>query len=136
MLITVSFPNRFQEKYFKIILSVQEEGDSKEDVEARALLNKFLGATALMTGIEKNSGLSKEFLSTGSSSSKNQRVSTSITEFSTLSTSINKQTKSESGRVFLYDLFLAFTIICVIRCSHLREDAKLPSKADNERETI
>lgn len=54
---------------------MHEDGDSKEDAEARALLNKFLGATALMTGIEKNSGLSKEFLSSGTASSKNPRVS-------------------------------------------------------------
>ena len=62
--------------YFSFsVITVVEDGDSKDDVEARALLNKFLGATALMTGIESNSGLSKEFLSTGSASSKNQRVS-------------------------------------------------------------
>jgi hypothetical protein len=56
-------------------IQVVEDGDTQEDIEARALLNKFLGATALMTGIEGNSGLSKEFLSTGGASSKNQRVS-------------------------------------------------------------
>ena len=44
------------ENYF---FTVKEVGDSKEDAEARALLNKFLGATALMTSIENNSGLSK-----------------------------------------------------------------------------
>jgi len=50
-------------------LTVQEDGDTQADIEARALLNKFLGATALMTSIESNSGLSKEFLSSGSKSS-------------------------------------------------------------------
>lgn len=31
---------------------VEESGDSAEDREARALLNKFLGASVLMTGVE------------------------------------------------------------------------------------
>lgn len=56
------------------LVTASAGGDSKDDAEARALFNKFLGASALMSTIENNSGLSKEFLSTGSSS-KNQRVS-------------------------------------------------------------
>lgn len=31
---------------------VIEDGDNSEDVEARALLNKFLGATVLMAGMQ------------------------------------------------------------------------------------
>lgn len=57
------------------IILVQEDGDTKDDAKARALLNKFLGATALMSGIESKSGLTKEYLSGGSSSSRNQNVS-------------------------------------------------------------
>lgn len=37
--------------YFRII-TVEEPGDSEEDKEARALLNKFLGASVLMSGVE------------------------------------------------------------------------------------
>lgn len=58
-----------------LVILVQEDGDTKDDVEARALLNKFLGATALMSGIESKSGLTKEYLSGGGSSSRNQNVS-------------------------------------------------------------
>lgn len=61
------------EGHKNVFYSVEEEGDTKDDAEARALLNKFLGATALMTSIESKSGLSKEFLSSGGA--KNQRVS-------------------------------------------------------------
>ncbi|KAH9635503.1 hypothetical protein HF086_014996 [Spodoptera exigua] len=32
--------------------SVIQEGDTTEDTEARALLNKFLGATVLMAGMQ------------------------------------------------------------------------------------
>ena len=63
-------------KFHKInnfIISVEFEGDSKEDVEARALLNKFIGATALMTSIENSSGVSKDFLTSGGA--KNKKVS-------------------------------------------------------------
>lgn len=31
---------------------VEESGDTEEDREARALLNKFLGASVLMSGVE------------------------------------------------------------------------------------
>ena len=63
-------------KFHKInnfIIPVEFEGDSKEDVEARALLNKFIGATALMTSIENSSGVSKDFLTSGGA--KNKKVS-------------------------------------------------------------
>lgn len=33
-------------------ISVAENGDTEEDREARALLNKFLGASVLMSGVE------------------------------------------------------------------------------------
>lgn len=77
MLIMVSWAvNNFDDSNnLKNIFPVKQAGDSKDDAEARALLNKFLGATALMTSIENNSGLSKDFLSSGGASSKNQRVS-------------------------------------------------------------
>lgn len=58
-----------------LLILVHEDGDTEDDVEARALLNKFLGATALMSGIESKSGLTKEYLSGGGSSSRNQNVS-------------------------------------------------------------
>lgn len=76
-MLTFQISNKsFNYLIFSIFLPlVVEDGDTQEDIEARALLNKFLGATALMTGIEGGSGLSKEFLSTGNASSKNQRVS-------------------------------------------------------------
>lgn len=32
--------------------TVREDGDTTDDMEARALLNKFLGATVLMSGME------------------------------------------------------------------------------------
>lgn len=35
-----------------IYSTVKEAGDTSEDQEARALLNKFLGATVLMAGME------------------------------------------------------------------------------------
>lgn len=60
-------------KIYNFIISVEFEGDSKEDVEARALLNKFIGATALMTSIENRSGVSKDFLTSGGA--KNKKVS-------------------------------------------------------------
>lgn len=47
------------------LLSVVEVGDTKTDSEARALLNKFLGASALMSSIESGSGLSKATLESG-----------------------------------------------------------------------
>lgn len=103
---------------------VHKDGDSKEDAEARALLNKFLGATALMTGIEKNSGLSKEFLSSGTASSKNPRVSflfafcgftgflqsdrQRVEKVSTMSTARNKR----RGRALLHEISVFLTIIC------------------------
>lgn len=58
-------------RIFFNIFTVVEEGDTQEDSEARALLNKFFGATALMTSIEKGSGLSKEYLSSGGAKNKN-----------------------------------------------------------------
>lgn len=33
-------------------LAVEENGDTEDDREARALLNKFLGASVLMSGVE------------------------------------------------------------------------------------
>lgn len=35
-----------------MIIPVIEEGDTNADTEARALLNKFLGATVLMAGMQ------------------------------------------------------------------------------------
>ncbi|KAG5682663.1 hypothetical protein PVAND_012002 [Polypedilum vanderplanki] len=64
--------------------NVYEEGDTQEDAEARALLNKFLGATALMTSIEKNSGLSKEFLSSGGAKNKNTSSASKVTTTKTV----------------------------------------------------
>ncbi|CRL04389.1 CLUMA_CG017480, isoform B [Clunio marinus] len=75
--------------YMKNADRVRVDGDTKEDAESRALLNKFLGASALMTSIENNSGLSKEFLSTGGKTAKNQRtpsgskVTKTVTSYST-----------------------------------------------------
>lgn len=50
-----------------------DDGDTKEDAEAKALLNKFFGASALMTTIESGSGLSKDYLSTGGAKNKTVR---------------------------------------------------------------
>lgn len=48
------------------LTTVKKPGDSAEDHESRTLLNKFLGASALLTGVESalksegNSGSSKK----------------------------------------------------------------------------
>lgn len=87
------------------------EGDTTSDKEARALLNKFLGATALMTTIENTSGLSKEFLSKGSSSKK-QNVSKHKVNciknngIDSMSTIINKQSKQLRNYLLFFISFL------------------------------
>lgn len=43
---------RFSSTIYYISTTVIEEGDSSADTEARALLNKFLGATVLMAGMQ------------------------------------------------------------------------------------
>lgn len=92
-----------QFQFIKIFFSVQEVGDSKQDAEARALLNKFLGATALMTSIENSSGLSKDFLSSGGASSKNQRVSDFSIPNQPSREFSRHAMKNDRGRAFLYD---------------------------------
>lgn len=57
---------------------MEESGDSAEDREARALLNKFLGASVLMSGMESMMASStKEEMSTaeGSSAPGSKKVS-------------------------------------------------------------
>lgn len=39
-----------------MIFLVQEDGDTEQDREARALLNKFIGANILMSSIETTTG--------------------------------------------------------------------------------
>lgn len=59
---------------FIYFFSVQESGDTAEDKEARALLNKFLGASVLMTGME--SMMPREITSVSTDrSTKQQKVS-------------------------------------------------------------
>lgn len=61
--------------HFSIINLVQEAGDTSEDREARALLNKFLGATVLMSGME--SMVSKDLNSiTGAPMSRQVKTTT------------------------------------------------------------
>lgn len=74
MLMKVSF-NLSNEKQLLLLIfiSVIDDGDTKEDAEAKALLNKFFGASALMTTIESGSGLSKDYLSTGGAKNKTVR---------------------------------------------------------------
>ncbi|XP_063904658.1 titin-like isoform X2 [Zophobas morio] len=52
------------------------EGDSAEDVEARGLLNKFLGAQVILSGIESNVKAS----TTTSNAKRSTKVTTTITE--------------------------------------------------------
>lgn len=40
--------------------SVVEDGDTAEDQEARALLNKFLGASIIMKGVESTIPMNRE----------------------------------------------------------------------------
>lgn len=56
-----------------LIFPVMDDGDTIEDAEAKALLNKYFGASALMTTIENSSGLSKDYLSTGGAKNKTVR---------------------------------------------------------------
>lgn len=81
----------------ELLLIVYEDGDTQEDSEARALLNKFFGATALMTSIENNPGMTKEFLSSGGAKNKNvsrnfcsYRLTRHLWIISLLFTKINK----------------------------------------------
>uniref|UniRef100_A0A0P6IWS8 Putative microtubule-associated protein futsch n=1 Tax=Aedes aegypti TaxID=7159 RepID=A0A0P6IWS8_AEDAE len=75
--------------------NVEESGDSAEDREARALLNKFLGASVLMSGMESMMASStKEEMSTAEGSSapgskKVSKVTTTRTVKSTASSSSN-----------------------------------------------
>lgn len=41
-----------KQNYLNFFRSVEENGDTEDDREARALLNKFLGASVLMSGVE------------------------------------------------------------------------------------
>lgn len=38
-----------------------ENGDTKEDIEARTLLNKFLGASVILRGMEQGVAMSPSF---------------------------------------------------------------------------
>lgn len=60
---------------------VQENGDTDEDVEARALLNKFLGASVILHGMEHAEK------SPGASATK----PTSITSSASLVNQVEKQ---------------------------------------------
>lgn len=74
---------------------MEESGDSADDIEARALLNKFLGASVLMSSIESSSGLAKDIL--GGSSSNKQNVS--ATNRSNKKFSLNSCNKSLGGNL-------------------------------------
>ncbi|XP_065074893.1 mucin-2-like isoform X2 [Ochlerotatus camptorhynchus] len=79
--------------------NVEESGDSAEDREARALLNKFLGASVLMSGMESMMASSaKEEMSTAEGSAapgtkKVSKVTTTRTVKSTASSSSNNAPK-------------------------------------------
>lgn len=60
------------EDFMNFLIAVEESGDTDEDKEARALLNKFLGASVLMTGME--SMMPREI--TTDRNTKQQKVST------------------------------------------------------------
>lgn len=53
---------------------VEENGDTEDDREARALLNKFLGASVLMSGVESMlpAGKHKEVIVSTKPSSQHQ----------------------------------------------------------------
>lgn len=56
--------------------TVEESGDSAEDREARALLNKFLGASVLMSGMESMmASSSKEEVSNAEGAPGTKKVS-------------------------------------------------------------
>ena len=61
-------------KFVPQILDIRE-GDSAEDVEARGLLNKFLGAQVILSGIESNVKAS----TTTSNAKRSTKVTTTIT---------------------------------------------------------
>lgn len=64
------------------MFTVVEEGDTPEDQEARALLNKFLGASIIMKGVESSlPGASAASASTN----RQSRIITTTTTSTTLS---------------------------------------------------
>ncbi|CAH1717621.1 unnamed protein product [Chironomus riparius] len=65
--------------YMRNADEVFDDGDTKEDAEAKALLNKYFGASALMTTIESSSGLSKGYLSTGGAKNKTKSSASKTT---------------------------------------------------------
>uniref|UniRef100_A0A4Y0BIH4 Calponin-homology (CH) domain-containing protein n=1 Tax=Anopheles funestus TaxID=62324 RepID=A0A4Y0BIH4_ANOFN len=75
--------------------NVTEQGDSVEDQEARALLNKFLGASVLMSGVESMVSSTGSMLSeTASLPSANANVSTKKVSKVSSTTSATKTVKS------------------------------------------
>ncbi|XP_058443381.1 calponin homology domain-containing protein DDB_G0272472-like isoform X1 [Malaya genurostris] len=77
--------------------NVEEAGDNDDDREARALLNKFLGASVLMSGMESMiaSGVKEESSTVGSmpSTKKVSKVTTTRTVKSNASSSSNSAPK-------------------------------------------
>lgn len=68
----IGLPNcRLSDQRLLLLCAVVEPGDSTEDREARALLNKFLGASVIMQGVESMlpAGQRQQQLSRGNISS-------------------------------------------------------------------
>lgn len=66
-----------------MIITVREEGDADEDQAARALLNKFLGASLFLTGMEAMGGgghgnQQRETKTATSSSTSSVRISSAV----------------------------------------------------------
>ncbi|XP_070492944.1 mucin-17-like isoform X3 [Chironomus tepperi] len=80
--------------YMRNADEVIDDGDTKEDAEAKALLNKFFGASALMTTIESSSGLTKDYLSTGSAKTKTKSSASKATTKTVTSHSSSGSTKA------------------------------------------
>ena len=82
-LIFLSFFFLFFCDFFFFFTKVVEVGDSAEDQEARALLNKFLGASIIMKGVE--SSMPAAAAAASSSSNRQSKIITTTTTSSNLS---------------------------------------------------
>lgn len=73
MLIEILIDINSESLYTSIIIVV-ETGDTSEDIEARALLNKFLGASVILHGMEQGgkSPIPNQTTTTSSASLVNQ----------------------------------------------------------------
>ncbi|XP_053678590.1 uncharacterized protein LOC128728965 [Anopheles nili] len=84
--------------------NVHEQGDSAEDQEARALLNKFLGASVLMSGVESMVSSTASVLSEPASAPTTKKVSKVSTTTSTTKTQTVKSSGAAPKQVTLDNL--------------------------------